>query len=418
MPNQLVRFQFRDHSFDQMFDTNKIKMGQTFFLSSLSNGFKILETATTGTFEVAVKWIHWPQWIVRLIDRYDLDYSQVVEVQELLDGLLPGPEVEKRLFNLTSKIRINHVYKSAEFEKSALRIVFAVKDRLKLIRIFRNDAVSQTLGEHWEPLIVYHLLTCFDLLGQPDEWMPFDNWLKATSKKSERESALATLELGMSYDAAALKLQKFYSQKYGVKNSFNRFISEILPTTAKEELLSSVAIHVRSLPPIDDVLSVRATAEETQKFLFGIRNNYTHKVQVIPGMDETIFWDRNPESGDMVNFKLSEFTADHWKTIFVANWPDVIEKTVKLGLAEYLTKKSIVDEKSPIPFRRKYYRAFRPDGTEKEGVNRIIFDCTGHEVTREYVPAGLPTDFEWATVTEIDHGGIKYPAVPREKLNG
>jgi hypothetical protein len=95
-----------------------------------------------------------------------------------------------------------------------------------------------------------------------------------------------------------------------------------------------------------------------------------------------------------------------------------LEHIVKIGLAEYLKKRSIEDVKdyTKQSFKYKYYRAFRPDGTEKSGVNRILFNFKGVEIKREYVPEGLPTKFEWATIAEIDNHGTIYPNIQRNEL--
>lgn len=65
----------------------------------------------------------------------------------------------------------------------------------------------------------------------------------------------------------------------------------------------------------------------------------------------------------------------------------------------------------------KYYRAFKPNGEFKEGVNKIIFNEDGEEITREYVPEGLPDgDFGWASLAEINKHGEVYPFIKNRKL--
>ena len=81
----------------------------------------------------------------------------------------------------------------------------------------------------------------------------------------------------------------------------------------------------------------------------------------------------------------------------------------------YISKTS-----KPKIHKYKYYRAYRPDGTEKSGVNRIEFNSKGEEETREYVEAGLPLDesYCWATIAEIDKHGKMYPHILRSDLIG
>ncbi|MBK6836469.1 MAG: hypothetical protein IPG89_20295 [Bacteroidetes bacterium] len=75
-----------------------------------------------------------------------------------------------------------------------------------------------------------------------------------------------------------------------------------------------------------------------------------------------------------------------------------------------------ISEKIKHFFKYKYFRAFRPDGSEKDGVNRIEFNLNGEELTREYVPEGFPKEFEWATIAEIDKHNIMYPNKERQEL--
>ncbi|MBB4080799.1 hypothetical protein GGR28_003434 [Lewinella aquimaris] len=93
--------------------------------------------------------------------------------------------------------------------------------------------------------MLYLKLTCFDKLGQPAEYMLFNNWIKSKKAKEERAIILSELN-GLSVENSAEALYNYYLKIYGVKNSFYRFITEVLPHGAKRQLLDAINIKVHS----------------------------------------------------------------------------------------------------------------------------------------------------------------------------
>ena len=64
--------------------------------------------------------------------------------------------------------------------------------------------------DQWEPVISYHLLTCFDLLGQPTDWTTFESWLTSDSYLEERNQILSKVrEVGN-----AIEITKTLHQEY------------------------------------------------------------------------------------------------------------------------------------------------------------------------------------------------------------
>lgn len=138
-----------------------------------------------------------------------------------------------------------------------------------------DDGWSHPYLQH-DALVNYLLLTCFDILGQPDEWLPFTSWLEASKTKCERDEAVSLISPSATPIEIAKKVYKKYSEVYGVKNSFYRFMDEILAVEMRERLLSSVKITeaTKDGKPV----SVNNDSEK-RKFLYESRNLFTHSAQ-------------------------------------------------------------------------------------------------------------------------------------------
>ena len=151
---------------------------------------------------------------------------------------------------------------------------------------------------HFDSLRNYLLLTCFDLLGQPDEWVDFNQWLSSRSLEDERNRVLATLCDGGSPVEATKEMHLAYTGLYGVRKSFFRFLDEVIPQSVLDDLLFSV--KVRRIDRERNVeIAVLEAPEKKKAFLFKIRNNYTHRAieagspsgAVSPELDEPIVID-------------------------------------------------------------------------------------------------------------------------------
>lgn len=128
-----------------------------------------------------------------------------------------------------------------------------------------------------EALVNYLLLTCFDILGQPHDWMDFNSWLTSKKTKSEREEAMNLISDCDTNIETTQKIYTFYQNKYGVKQSFYRFIDKILDNKERDRLLSSVEIERR-----DENLSSVIIDDPAKKklFLYNSRNIFTHKAEL------------------------------------------------------------------------------------------------------------------------------------------
>lgn len=138
-----------------------------------------------------------------------------------------------------------------------------------------------------EALVVYLLLTCFDLLGQPDESLQFYDWLQSGKCKDERESAEQKILPNSSPVEVALKLHEEWNKIYGAKRAFYKGIED-LPTQLREKLLSSISVsyvpNYESYPPNTSVPDCKIEDVEKEKklkmqFIYKTRNEFTHTLK-------------------------------------------------------------------------------------------------------------------------------------------
>lgn len=139
--------------------------------------------------------------------------------------------------------------------------------------------------KHFSALRIYLALTCFDILGQSDDWIDFNGWLRSKSKTDERNKIFEKHKL-KNLQQILISVNNDYNKQYGVKTSFFRFIRESLTTENQQKLFKSIAGQKRLTDEIvkDDGTKIAATGtsiELTQKqkeeFLLNIRNSFTHK---------------------------------------------------------------------------------------------------------------------------------------------
>lgn len=138
---------------------------------------------------------------------------------------------------------------------------------------------------HYSALRNYLAMTCFDILGQPTKWKEFGTWLEANSTESERDEALKLYQAEGEIQKI-ISIYKYYNSKYGVKNSFYRFIKEVISEESRKKLMNSI-VAIKSTEqdrrkPDGGVEHVYSEEELfdyqlKEKFLYSIRNSFTHK---------------------------------------------------------------------------------------------------------------------------------------------
>lgn len=126
------------------------------------------------------------------------------------------------------------------------RKLLQVHERIILTDTLQDDLFKETSDikrVDYLSLITYLRLTCFDQLGQPQGRMTFDNWLKSKKKMQERNFVISKIK---EKDKMKFSEQLYlaYQEIYGVKNSFYRFIRDIIPSEIRTNLLSKIKIII------------------------------------------------------------------------------------------------------------------------------------------------------------------------------
>lgn len=156
-----------------------------------------------------------------------------------------------------------------------------------------NNTVHHPRHER-EALVVYLLLTCFDLLGQSRPYMTFYEWL--SSKKNEileeKKDALDKLNVEVGEIVMNAKLlHDYYNLLYGATKAFYAGVDG-LSLKARDHLLSSICVTRRnpeSLKPENKNMSYPSLPIEDENkktklklaFLYSLRNSFTHQLSQI-----------------------------------------------------------------------------------------------------------------------------------------
>ncbi len=347
MESSQVSFYFHSPSTEPItvyYDRTKLKLGSIVYVSHDSageiEGFS--PTRKKGSEAYGVTWISPSDWTVLLEREFrGLDILRD-QTTKALSGVLEAEVVAEAIEKAAKNRRLQYLYKTSEFEKSKLDTITAATERLNLVRILQQRGVARELWKHWQALCVYLLLTCFDLLGQSDEWMDFGAWLNArkVAIDKERKTALARAARQTGLISQSKALYREYGKRYGVRRSFNRFIDELLPLEWKGRLLDSMHMTRLALPP--DLTSRPASEEEKKRYLFELRNNYTHNARFRPvaGVLVSAFFPDSlvPEGSRVLTGFDQRVEADHGLSVQTEDWLNTLFEVVREGFANYLRK--------------------------------------------------------------------------------
>jgi hypothetical protein len=181
---------------------------------------------------------------------------------------------------------------------------------------------THIVSEH-NALVNYLLLTCFDLLGQPDQWITFESWLVSRRHMGERKAAEASAPAGATPASVALHLSREHTRLYGAKKSFFRFVNERLTKTARGRLLSSVLIRDAGTTRVGPNIE-----RDKLNFLYDTRNAFTHRAEAEGQYTRAIAPYLATLEGDAVAMSYSQIhregTVDH----SVQAWPFVLYEIV------------------------------------------------------------------------------------------
>jgi hypothetical protein len=336
MGDSEVIFGVMGKRYPSQYDRSTLRLGALVFVEfdSIGNPIRFSHLPSQTSKRYAVTWIGPSDWYVTLRDEFEVSPTLVENTIKIVGDLLDRETVAIAIGKAASEIRPQYMFKTSELDRSRLSVISTVVERLELCSRLGDPAVAEQLFTHYRPLVVYLLLTCFDRLGQPADWIDFGAWLRATDKAEERMRVAPILNQLDEPAGIASRMYDSYNQRYGVHHSFFRFLRAVIPPDSRRELLDGIAMYHFGLPP-DIGHGSRASDEEKEKFLFRLRNEYTHKARYVPGVTKSI-WPSGAFDADGWEHFQQIFEKNDWTDIAVRNWPEAIEKTVRVGLAEYL----------------------------------------------------------------------------------
>ena len=333
MAKNKVLFSISDQRMEADYDRSQLRLGASVYVSFDEQGHPLSFSPGPGreTRRFVVQWIAPSDWYVPLVDRFEIRPKTRARILEECGEMLPKDLINKALGELSSRVRLEFLYKTSEVERNPIFNIETVLDRLDLCRRLCDPEVEKALFHHQRPLMVYLLLTCFDRLGQPADWVDFGGWLVSKDHEDERQIVLVDAPKVDNPIQLTIHLHKSYLDKYGTASAFFRFMRELLPDKTRRELLNSIIV-VRNqnppglgrLPDLDD--------DQKLRMLYTIRNDYTHRAFGIPGVGQSIL----PDLG--VNWVMysQTFREFDWDSVMVHDWPNLLQRTVRTGLAEYV----------------------------------------------------------------------------------
>lgn len=210
---------------------------------------------------------------------------------------------------------------------------------------------------HFDALRNYLLLTCFDLLGQPSEWKDFSSWLNSKKLQTEVNAVIEKHRGHTDVRTTIEAVHRAYQERYGVTNSFYRFINDVIPQETREALLYSISIsYSREFHTYDEQGHVIGTGAELVrkieddtsklKFLFDLRNSYTHRAVNI-GSPGGGVWPQSMltrvENGKVLHgwsrlIVKREKESDCFYDYGVRNWPEVLIQVVEAGITQLTSR--------------------------------------------------------------------------------
>lgn len=232
--------------------------------------------------------------------------------------------------------------------------ILLIKQLIDAKEHFRgHDKIKKISDGYWthsykdyDALRIYLSLTCFDILGQPNDWVDFNSWLRSKKQKNQRE-IIINRSLNDNYSELILSVNIEYNKIYGVKSSFYKFISEILSQKNRQKLFDSIKTSKQLTPrivkPTGTTLAtgreIELPNDRKENFLFNIRNSFTHKGISIANPaggifdnEKPILWspDRKPEWGfsgihkETIDGDIITFSVRRWPFVLI----EIIEDTI------------------------------------------------------------------------------------------
>ena len=337
-----VIFGIDDNRIEAKYNKEHLRLGATVYVTkdNCIENFVFSIHQQEKSIPYYVTWISPSTWYVVLKSQYSLDERLVSNTIQAVSKYMNTSDVRLALEFAAKEICPERMFMTKEYERSRLAAISSVIKRLDLCDRLWSFQVRKEIFYHHLSLISYLLLTCFDILGQPANWLDFGSWLntKKTSYCVEQDEVLKDIEK-KSLDPISITkaFYSYYCKKYGTKNSFFSFLHEILPRDSRRILLCSFSISELDNPPS---LGNRRfwTDKEKERYLFIFRNKYTHRAEFIEGICREIL-DRPSDNITILGAIEQNFEAHKWFSVdVIESWPSPIKEAVKAGLASYLNK--------------------------------------------------------------------------------
>src|SRR5690606_15949133 len=197
-------------------------------------------------------------------------------------------------------------------------------------------------------LRIYLALTCFDILGQSDDWKDYGNWLSSKKKADERNNIIDKHHKKELNDIL-ISVNKEYNKIYGVRRSFLKFIYEVISDDDRAKLFDSIKgaktftfdiiKEDGSIKVGTNAKRIELTQKQKEDFLFNIRNSFTHKGVSIGDIAGGIFETEKPTKFPGTENPVWTYNAIHYQKIkgdtimfSVRKWPfvliEIIENTI------------------------------------------------------------------------------------------
>lgn len=305
------------------YDRSKLALGALVHVSSDPEGHPVFSpTPSTGSTPYAVVWIATSEWWVLLANSPSFSEHDANQIVAATKGMLSKEYVDKAISKCRGDISLKKLYITEEEKGARSYQLLAVAQRLELVDLLISAKDEQRLHYeaklHYGGLIIYLLLTCFDLLGQPAKWMDFGSWL--STKEPDSNTLTATDAI-----TCAKQLHRQWLDKYSVRNSFYRFINEVISNEDRTHLLESLIIKDYKLPP-EPMERIQVSDDQKIKYLFDTRNRYTHRALFVPGNIADV-----PPISSEVGREQAR-TKRFFRNVSTIGWPDILIETVRKGL--------------------------------------------------------------------------------------
>ncbi|QGY43035.1 hypothetical protein GM418_04985 [Maribellus comscasis] len=204
------------------------------------------------------------------------------------------------LFRLHLDKILNEPQKFNNSERHFL-LILKVADRYLMIKELVEK--ESKIGFGVFGVLLYLGLTCFDSLGQKNEYITFQDWLnKKDGKVDELELLIRNFpEKGLREELKEL-YDKYYNPEFGVKQSFFNFLNLIKEKESYEQLLLGIDLSKFVLRQIK--YDSRFIERFKKDWLFYFRNNFTHNTENLRIPLENANW--------LLSYKRNDKTFHIW----------------------------------------------------------------------------------------------------------